>query len=187
VFLVKPLLMRAPVHKCVDFVEARGWSPHRRHQTSLFLLTLVGLAGTAGIKPNMVTYTTMMSVSSKAGLWQNAISIFQEMEAAGMRPDVMAHNSVISACARGAAWEKAWSVFIGGLPLECVEQCVVGEKRVFRQAHSRAWKFHEQNSVDNQGDQSDWPHSGTNWAFRRRPRVLRPGAGCTAEMKCMGL
>ncbi len=67
----------------------------------------------AGVPPNVVTYTTLVSLCARAGQWQEAMRIFRRMEAAGVRGDAMAYNSAITACAKGGAWQTAWAVFSG--------------------------------------------------------------------------
>ena len=64
----------------------------------------------AGIKPNVITFTTLISCCQRAGRWKRAMQFFTEMEEAGVRPDLKAYNSIISACSRGARWEDAWDI-----------------------------------------------------------------------------
>lgn len=64
----------------------------------------------AGVKPNVITYTTLISCCQRAGKWKRAMQYFTEMEEAGVRPDLKACNSLISACSRGARWEEAWDI-----------------------------------------------------------------------------
>jgi pentatricopeptide repeat protein len=61
----------------------------------------------AGVAPNVLTYTTLMSACSRHGQWERALQAFHHMEAAGLQPDVLAYNSAITAYARAGAWEKA--------------------------------------------------------------------------------
>jgi pentatricopeptide repeat protein len=65
----------------------------------------------AGVAPNVLTYTTLMSACSRHGQWERALQAFHHMEAAGLQPDVLAYNSAITAYARAGAWEKAWALF----------------------------------------------------------------------------
>ena len=65
----------------------------------------------------------MMSASSKAGHWQYALLLFDELASerltaaqlreADLEPDVVLFNAAITACATGAAWERAWAIFSG--------------------------------------------------------------------------
>ncbi|GAB4817867.1 hypothetical protein N2152v2_004913 [Parachlorella kessleri] len=65
----------------------------------------------ARLAPNVVHYTTLMSVLQRAGRWEQAMEAFEKMEAAGVVADVQAYNVAITACAKGLDWEKAWAVF----------------------------------------------------------------------------
>lgn len=67
----------------------------------------------AGVKPNVITYTTLISCCQRAGRWRQAMAAFRDMEEAGVQPDVKAYNSVMSACAKGGRWENAWEVLAG--------------------------------------------------------------------------
>lgn len=53
-----------------------------------------------GLRPNVVHYTTLMSVLQRAGQWRQSMEVYRRMEAAGVQPDVVAHNSAIAACAK---------------------------------------------------------------------------------------
>lgn len=63
-----------------------------------------------GVKPNVITFTTLISCCQRAGQWKRARQYFTEMEQEGIRPDVKAYNSLLSACSRGARWEEAWDI-----------------------------------------------------------------------------
>jgi pentatricopeptide repeat protein len=50
--------------------------------------------------PNVVHYTTLMSVLQRAGRWEQAMAVFERMEAAGVEPDVQAYNAAITTYAK---------------------------------------------------------------------------------------
>lgn len=74
----------------------------------------------------MISLTTMMSASNKAGHWQYALQLFDELVSdhrtaeqlrqLELEPDVVLFNAAITACASGAAWERAWAIFSGVQP-----------------------------------------------------------------------
>jgi len=71
----------------------------------------------AGIEPNIILVTTMMSAARKAGRWQHALALFEQCSELGLQPDVAAFNAAITACASAGAWERAWAIFSGVLSL----------------------------------------------------------------------
>lgn len=64
-----------------------------------------------------------MSASNKAGHWQYALQLFDQLASdvgsseqrrnSDIIPDVVLFNAAITACASGAAWERAWAIFSG--------------------------------------------------------------------------
>jgi pentatricopeptide repeat protein len=59
-----------------------------------------------GPVPNLITYNSVLSALGKAGMWQKALELMDEMRARGersesARPCVVTYNSLMSACARG--------------------------------------------------------------------------------------
>ena len=89
--------------------------PHYKDQQVCCQLGLqhdeIASSATAGVAPNVLTYTTLMSACTRAGQWEKALQAFAKMEGAGLQPDVLAYNSAISACAAAGGWEKAWALF----------------------------------------------------------------------------
>ena len=68
----------------------------------------------------------MMSASTKAGHWQYALQLFDQLASSigtaeqrrqlDLIPDVVLFNAAITACASGAVWERAWAIFSGAPP-----------------------------------------------------------------------
>ena len=66
--------------------------------------------GAAGISPNVVTYTTLISCCQRGGQWARGMGLFRELEQLGVEMDMKLVNAMISACAKGAKWEDAWAI-----------------------------------------------------------------------------
>jgi pentatricopeptide repeat protein len=64
-----------------------------------------------GCERSVITYSTLISACEKAGEWELALQLFEEMRGEGCVPNVISYNSLITACAQGAQWEKAAEVF----------------------------------------------------------------------------
>ncbi|CAG7873291.1 unnamed protein product, partial [Brassica rapa] len=54
------------------------------------------------VTPNLLTYSTLIDVYSKGGLYKEAMEIFKEFKGAGLRPDVVLYSALIDAlCKNG--------------------------------------------------------------------------------------
>ena len=56
-----------------------------------------------GCERNVITYSSLISACEKAGRWELALDLFNEMHREGCKPNVVTYNSLIAACAQGAA------------------------------------------------------------------------------------
>jgi pentatricopeptide repeat protein len=62
------------------------------------------------LKPNVITYTTLIKACTSAGASDQAIRAFHMMEADGVKADLIVYNSVMAAFSQRGEWERAWSV-----------------------------------------------------------------------------
>ncbi|KAK3249083.1 hypothetical protein CYMTET_41480 [Cymbomonas tetramitiformis] len=60
----------------------------------------------AGVEPNVITYSSLISACEKGGQWEKALEVFAGMKKAGVEPNVITYSSLISACEKGEQWEK---------------------------------------------------------------------------------
>ncbi len=65
----------------------------------------------AGIKPNVITYTAVISACKKGGKAEEALEIFNKMLDAAITPNVITYSAVISACEKGGKAEEALEIF----------------------------------------------------------------------------
>lgn len=61
---------------------------------------------TAAVQPTAVTYNTVISALAKAGRWEEANTIHNEMVGKGMRDDAFTLTALITACEKTDRWEK---------------------------------------------------------------------------------
>ncbi len=54
-----------------------------------------------GCERNVITYSSLISACEKAGRWELALELFNEMHREGCKPNVVTYNSLIAACAQG--------------------------------------------------------------------------------------
>ena len=66
-----------------------------------------------GAAPDTVAYTAVMDCCGKAGQWEVALSLLQEMKDAGPVPDRMTYNTAMDACAKGGQWQRALEILQG--------------------------------------------------------------------------
>ena len=65
-----------------------------------------------GLRPNSVTYNTVIDAMGKGGEdLQRMTQIFKEMVKNGVRPDKVTFNSLLAGCSRAGHWEDAWNMF----------------------------------------------------------------------------
>ncbi len=61
----------------------------------------------AGVNPDVITYSSAISACEKGGQWQRALDLLARCESAGIKPNVITYNSAISACEKGRQWQRA--------------------------------------------------------------------------------
>jgi pentatricopeptide repeat domain-containing protein 1 len=65
----------------------------------------------AGVLPDTVTYSTLITACANGGQWQEAVRVFEDMRAARVLPNTITYNTLITACANGGQWQEAVRVF----------------------------------------------------------------------------
>ncbi len=61
----------------------------------------------AGIQPNVITYSSAISACEKGGQRLRALDLWECCVSAVMQPDVITYNAAISACGKGGKWQRA--------------------------------------------------------------------------------
>lgn len=84
----------------------------------------VNPAAPSGVSPNVVTYTSLMSLLQRAGQHKRAVALFAQMERDGVAADVTAYNAAMAACAKNRDWQRAWSLFSSACCWCCVMCCI---------------------------------------------------------------
>lgn len=51
---------------------------------------------------SVITYSSLISACEKAGQWETALRIFNEMQQDNCVPNTVTYNSLVTACAQGA-------------------------------------------------------------------------------------
>lgn len=54
-----------------------------------------------GCERNVITYSSLISACEKAGRWETALQLFEEMNRDGCNPNTVTYNSLITACGQG--------------------------------------------------------------------------------------
>jgi pentatricopeptide repeat domain-containing protein 1 len=60
-----------------------------------------------GLERSVITYSSLISACEKAGRWEAALQLFDEMTRDGCTPNTVTYNSLITACGQGAARRRA--------------------------------------------------------------------------------
>jgi pentatricopeptide repeat protein len=55
-----------------------------------------------GLERSVITYSSLISACEKAGRWEAALQLFDEMTRDGCTPNTVTFNSLITACGQGA-------------------------------------------------------------------------------------
>lgn len=58
----------------------------------------------AGLAPNAIIYSTVISACERGDQWQRAVSLLRAMRADGILPVTVTYNTVISACGKNGQW-----------------------------------------------------------------------------------
>lgn len=65
----------------------------------------------AGVSPNMVTWSSLISSCANSGLVELAIQLFEEMVSAGCEPNTQCCNTLLHACVEGRQFDRAFRLF----------------------------------------------------------------------------
>jgi pentatricopeptide repeat domain-containing protein 1 len=64
----------------------------------------------AGVRPNTITYSSLISACAKGGQWRAARDAFDTMRTQCVAPDTITYNALITAYASSGLWEEAEQV-----------------------------------------------------------------------------
>lgn len=65
-------------------------------------------------RPNLTSFNTAMGACGKAGQWQEALRLLEELSDFGLSPDAISYNTAAAACARAQKWNQAQEVIDRG-------------------------------------------------------------------------
>ncbi|CAH9132567.1 unnamed protein product [Cuscuta epithymum] len=75
-------------------------------------IRVFGLMKDSGLRPNLVTYNTLIDACGKGGAdFKRALEIFDEMLKNGVQPDRITYNSLLAVCSGAGLWETARGLF----------------------------------------------------------------------------
>lgn len=63
----------------------------------------------------MITYSSLISACEKAGRWEDALRLFDEMQRDGCTPNTVTYNSLITACGQGESQCEDRAYLLAGL------------------------------------------------------------------------
>jgi pentatricopeptide repeat protein len=103
--------------KAIRLCNSAGFNPKqwtvllnelaRKKQATWAMLVLDWMACN-GAEPNVIHYNCVISSCEKAGQWEKALALLQEVKVRkGIEPDEYTYNAAISACEKGGQWEQA--------------------------------------------------------------------------------
>ncbi|CAE7650050.1 EMB2076, partial [Symbiodinium sp. CCMP2456] len=80
-----------------------------------------------GLKPSVVTYTTVLTARSAVGHWDQALALLGAMKAEEVEPSLVTYGAALGACASGEQWQSALELFakISGKPNAVVYNAAV--------------------------------------------------------------
>lgn len=65
----------------------------------------------AGVTPNTVTWSSLISACANGGLVDQATQLFEEMIVAGCQPNSQCFNTLLHACVEGCQYDRAFRLF----------------------------------------------------------------------------
>lgn len=65
----------------------------------------------AGVIPNTVTWSSLISACAKAGMVEKALQLFEEMLLAGCEPNTQCCNILLHACVEACQYDRAFRLF----------------------------------------------------------------------------
>lgn len=63
------------------------------------------------IRPNYVTYNTLLEVYAKLGMWQEAVAMLDTLQNQRMVPEPRTYNIIMSACTNSGQYKETLAVF----------------------------------------------------------------------------
>ena len=75
-----------------------------------------------GCERSVITYSSLISACEKAGQWELALELFNEMHSEGCIPNTVTFNSLITACAQGEVAVLCSSWLMRHVPLHLAAQ-----------------------------------------------------------------
>lgn len=60
--------------------------------------------------PDLVSFNTAMGACGKAGQWEKALSLLEEIADSGFAPNAISYNTAAAACARAEEWDRAQEI-----------------------------------------------------------------------------
>ena len=63
-----------------------------------------------GVELNVHTFSALMNVCIKAGQYQRALSVYEEMTSVGCRPNIVTYNTLIDLLGKTGRWSEALAV-----------------------------------------------------------------------------
>ena len=61
----------------------------------------------AGIPPDVITYSSAIGACEAGGKWQRALDFLERCVSAGIQPNMITYSSAIGACEEGGKWQRA--------------------------------------------------------------------------------
>lgn len=65
----------------------------------------------AGVTPNTITWSSLISACANAGLVEKAVQLFEEMLLAGCKPNTQCCNILLHACVEACQYDRAFRIF----------------------------------------------------------------------------
>ncbi|CAM9780566.1 unnamed protein product, partial [Hapterophycus canaliculatus] len=65
-------------------------------------------------RPDLVSFNTAMGACGKAGRWEEALRLLDELHDFGLVPDAISYNTAAAACARAENWDRAQEIIDRG-------------------------------------------------------------------------
>lgn len=112
------------VQRLLNLMRARGCEPDlvslntlinarlkSAPMTENLSIELLNEVRKSGIRPDIITYNTLISACSRESNFEEAVKVYNDMEACKCQPDLWTYNAMISVCARCGLSGKAEELF----------------------------------------------------------------------------
>ena len=60
-----------------------------------------------GLEPNEFCFAAAISACAKAGEWERALAVYDDMGSRGLVADIVTFDALLAACDKGEQWERA--------------------------------------------------------------------------------